>query len=149
MSSSSVGGVLVVGHEAVVAREVAGHQLGGGGEARCARVEPPEEGLDEAPGHERREQPFGGRMEGAHVERARVTQRRVRGARRERLVHVDEVEWHRAQQFLEGPRHVDRWCRNPPARPVRARPRLKIEHLADGEDPRGALIGSVEQGLGI
>ena len=50
MSSSSVTVSLVVGDEAIVAREVTGHQLGGGGQARGARVQAAEEGLDEAAG---------------------------------------------------------------------------------------------------
>ena len=101
-------GAVAVGHEPVVAGEVARHQLGRRGQARGARVEAPEEALDEAPRDERREQTLGGGVEGADVERARVAQRGVGGARRERLVHVDEVELDGAQQFLDRARDVDR-----------------------------------------
>ncbi len=85
-------GAVLVAHQAVVAREVVGHQLGGRRQAGRARVQAAEEALDEAARHQRREQPLGGRVERADVERARVAQRGVGGARRERLVHVHEVE---------------------------------------------------------
>ena len=52
----------------------------------------PKKQLHEAARHLGREHPLGRRVEGADVERARVAQRDRRRARRERLVHVDEVE---------------------------------------------------------
>ena len=88
--------------------ERARHQLRGRGQARGARVEAPEEALHEAPREQRREQAFAGGVKGADVQRARVPQRSVGGPRRERLVHVHEVELHRGEHFLHGARHVDR-----------------------------------------
>ena len=108
-------GVLSICHQAVVAREVVAHELGGRRQACGARVQAAEEALHEAAGHERREQTLGGGVEGAHVERARVAQSGVGGARGERLVHVDEVELDGAQQFLDRARHVDRQRRGSPA----------------------------------
>ena len=76
----------------VARRERALHQLARGVERRGPRVEPPEEALDEAARDLRRDDPLGRRVEGADVQRPRVAQRERGGARRERLVDVDEVE---------------------------------------------------------
>ena len=135
------------GTSAVLARERAGHQLRRGRQARGARVQAPEEALHEAARQQRREQPLGGRVERADVQRARVAQRRVGRARRERLVHVHEVQLDRAQQFLDRPRHVDRQGHRtamdaiavrpaPPRGSIGAGPARHVEHLADGDHPR-------------
>ena len=129
-------------HEPVVGREVALHQLRRRREARGARVEPSEERRHEAASQERGEQPLGGRVEGAHVERARVAQRSVRGARCERLVHVHEVELDRAQQLLDRARHVDR---QRPCRPARAGG--DVEHLPHRDYPRLTAVGPLQQAL--
>ena len=131
---------VLVGEQPVLARELALHQLGGRRAARDARVEAPEEALDEAAREQRREQALRGGVERADVQRARVAQRGVGGARCERLVDVDEVELDGAEQFLDGARDVDRQRRRPPARAG-----YDVEHLADGEDPRLAFVGAGEQ----
>ena len=92
----------------VVAGEVALDQVAGGGEARGAAVEPAEEELHHLARHLGRDEALGGGVEGADVQRARVAQRRRRRARRERLVHVDEVELGALEQLLERARHVER-----------------------------------------
>ena len=78
-------------------------------------------------------------MKRADIQRARVAQRRVGRARRERLVHVHDIQRHGAQQFLDRARHVDRQSRQPPARGLLgARPAGDVEHLADRDHPTGA-----------
>ena len=92
----------------VVAREVALDQVAGGREARGAAVEAPEEELHHLARHLGRHEALGGRVERADVQRARVPQRGRRRARRERLVHVHEVELGAVEQILERARHVER-----------------------------------------
>ena len=83
-----------------------------------------------------------GGVEGADVERARVAQGGVGGAGRERLVHVDEVELDGGEQFLDRAGDVDRQRRRAPARAAG-----DVEHLSDGDHPRRASVGSLEQAL--
>ena len=90
----------------VGAGEEALHQVACGRERRRAAVQAPEQPLHQRARHLRRDEPLGGRMEGAHVERARVAQRGAGRAGRERLVHVNEVELRRLQQRLDRARHV-------------------------------------------
>ena len=113
----------------VVAGEVALDQVARRGEARRAAVEATEQQLDDLARHLGRDEPLGGRVERADVERARVAQGRRRRARGERLVHVHEVELGVVEQVLERARHVQRQ-RHRAAAPER-------ERLADGEH-RGA-----------
>ena len=87
------------------------------------RVEPPEEHLDEPARDLRREHPLGRRVERADVQRARVAQRGGRRTRRERLVHVDEVERRVVEQRLDRARHVDRHRHAAAAPPEPAGPR--------------------------
>ena len=140
---------LVVAHQLVVAREVMVHQLGRLGQAGHARVQATEEALHEASRHERREQALGRGVEGADVERPRVAQGRAGGARGERLVHVDEVERHAAQQFLDRAPDVDRQRRRPAAGIAGPPPGLggapDFEHLAHREHAGRAGVGPVEQ----
>ena len=136
---------VAVGHEPVVAREVALHQPRGGGQARGARIEATEEALDEAARDERRQEVLAGGVKRAHVQGARVAQRGVGGARRKRLVHVHEVQRHQAEQFLDRARDVDRQRRRAPPR----RAGRHVEHLADRDHARLAAIGSLQQRLGL
>ena len=92
----------------VVAGEEALHEVAGHAEAGGAPVEAAEQELHHAPRHLRREDPLGGAWKRAHVQRARVAQRRRRRARRERLVHVHEVELGVLEQVLDRARHVER-----------------------------------------
>ena len=92
----------------VVAREEALDQVARGGEARGAAVEAAEQQLDQLARHLGREDALGGGVEGADVQRARVAQRGRRRARRERLVHVHEVELGAVEQVLDRARHVER-----------------------------------------
>ena len=68
------------------------------------RVEAAEEQLDEPARDLRREHALGGRVEAADVQRARVPQRRGRCARRERLVHVHDVERRAIEQACRSSR---------------------------------------------
>jgi hypothetical protein len=95
-------------HDLVGGGERALHQLARGVERRGARVEPAEEALDEAARDLRRDHALGRRVERADVERARVPQRHRGRARRERLVHVDEVERRAAEHVVDGARYVER-----------------------------------------
>ena len=94
--------------QAVVAGEVALHQLAGHGEARGAPVEAPEQQLHHPARDLGREQPLGGAVEAPDVQRARMAQRRRGRAGRERLVHVHEVELGVLEQVLQRARHVER-----------------------------------------
>ena len=107
----------------VVAGEVPLHQLRRPLAAGDPRVQPSEEGLHEPPRHQRR-------AAAARWARGRTprsapanVERRVGGARRERLVHVHEIQADARQQFLDRPRHVDRQCSPAPADPPRPAPR--------------------------
>src|SRR5258708_27215188 len=73
-----------------------------------------------------------------------MAQRRVGRARGERLVHVDEVERHRREQFLDRPGHVDRQRRWPSARCAD-----DVQHLAYGDHARAAGVASLQQALGM
>ena len=64
----------------------------GGDVGGDARVEPAEQQPRQRPPELGREDPLGRHVEGADVQRPRVAQRDARGARRERLVDVHEVE---------------------------------------------------------
>ena len=75
--------------------------------------------------------PLGRRVEGADVQRARVAQRGARGARRERLVDVAEVERRARERLLDRARDVDRHRR------ARAGGRARRQHLADAEHAVG------------
>ena len=79
-------------HDRVVAGEEARDQPARDVEGRQPGVEAAEEQLDEPARHLRRQHALGRGVEAAHVQRARVAQRRRRRAGRERLVHVHEVE---------------------------------------------------------
>jgi hypothetical protein len=76
----------------VWAGEVALQQLLGRRRGDRARVEATEEDLDQGPCNQGREHPLLGFVEGGDVEREGVTQRRRGDARRERLVHMDDVQ---------------------------------------------------------
>ena len=121
-------------------RERVLHLLARGVEGRRARVEAAEEQLHEAARHLGREHPLGGGVEGADVERARVAQRDRRRARRERLVHVDEVQRGEAEHLLDRAPDVDRRRR----RLAAAVERQQLAH-AEHADP---AVG-VEQRLGM
>ena len=120
---------------AVVAREVARHEVARDAEARGAPVEAAEQQLDDLAAGPGGEDALGGRVEGADVERARVAQRGRGGARRERLVHVDEVERGVVEQGLDRARHVDRQRHRP--RPL-ARP--DRDRLADRQHLGAAVV---------
>lgn len=75
----------------VARREVVLQQLPGRRAGHRARVDPPEEDLHQRPRHLGREHPLLRRVKGRHVQRQRVAERRRGDARRERLVHVDDV----------------------------------------------------------
>ena len=77
--------------------------------------------------------PLGGSVEAPDVERARVAQRRRGGARRERLVHVHEVELGAIEEVLERARHVQRQ-RHRSAAPER-------QALPHRHERRGARLG--------
>ena len=77
---------------AVVAREVAGEQIARRREARGAPVEAAEHELHDLACDLRRDDALARRVERADVQRTRVAQCGRRRARRERLVHVHEVE---------------------------------------------------------
>ncbi len=85
----------------VVRREVLLQQLPGRLAGHRAGVDPAEEDLHQRPRHRGREHPLLRRVEGRDVERQRVAQRRRRDARRERLVHVDDVVGPRVQRPLD------------------------------------------------
>ena len=126
----------------VVAGEVALDQVARGREARRAAVEAAEEELHHLARHLRRDEALGGRVEGADVQRARVPQGGRRGARRKRLVHVQEVELGPVEQILERARHVERHrhragaperkrlARRPPRTRSPARPRARPDPSA-------------------
>ena len=109
--------------------------------AKLARapVEAAEEELHHPARHLGGEEPLGGAVEAAHVERARVAERGGGGAGRERLVHVNEVELGVLQQVLERARHVERE-RHRAAAP-------EGQALPDGHERGAAGIG--EQGVGV
>ena len=115
-------------NELIGSGEVALDQLRGLAAAHGARVQTPEEDLDERPRDLGREQPLGRLVEAADVERVRVAERRRGGAGRERIVDVDDVEWDRFQQPLERPADVERHGRRARARAARHR-----DPLADRE----------------
>ncbi len=118
------------------------HQLRGGCRARGSGIQAPEKALHETAGQQRREHAFAGGVKGAHVERARVAQGRVGGARGERLVHVDEVQLDGAEQFLDRSRHVDRQGRRPAAAG-----RDDVDHLAHRDHTWAASVRPLEQAL--
>ena len=123
----------------VVAGEVALDQVARGDVARRAPVEAAEEQLDDLARDLRRDEALGGRVEGADVQRLRVAQRRRRSARRERLVHVHEVELGAVEQVLERARDVDRQRHGAAA--------LEGQRLAHGDDRGAARL--VEERVGI
>jgi hypothetical protein len=94
--------------DVVIAREVALDQIAGGGVAGGAPVQAAEQQLDHLARELCRDEALGRRVERAHVERVRVSERRRRRAGRERLVHVKEVELGQLEQLFERPRHVQR-----------------------------------------
>jgi hypothetical protein len=92
----------------VVAGEEAREQVAGGLVARQPGVEAAEHELDDLARDLRRDDPLRRRVERADVQGARVAQRDARDARRERLVHVADVERGALEQVLDGARDVDR-----------------------------------------
>ena len=126
-AAAADGGVGAGQDHAAVAGEPALQQIARRGVAGDARVEAAEEQLDDAPRDLRREDALGRRVERADVQRARVAQRGARGARRERLVQVDEVERRDRERLLDRARDVDRQRGDASAR---GRER---QHLADAE----------------
>ena len=96
------------GNERVAAGIGAPQRLAACGVGHGARVEAAEKVVLQAPADERGERALAGAVEGRDVQRAREAQRGVRQARRERVVDVDDVERHLAEQFLDGPRDVER-----------------------------------------
>ncbi len=100
-------------HQLVRAREEPLHQLRGRAGGHRPGVEPSEEDLHERPGDLRRQDPLGGLVERADVQRTGVAQRDSGGARRERVVDVHDVEVHATEQILERPAEVDRHRRRP------------------------------------
>ena len=117
-------------HHPVVGGERALHPQAGRVERGGARVEPAEEPLDEAARDLGRDDALGGRVERPHVERPRLAQRDRGGARRERLVDVDEVERRASEHVLERARDVERRRRGGTAPRGRERQQLAdAEHL--------------------
>ena len=125
--------------DAVVAGEVALDEVARGAEAGRAAVEAPEQQRDDPARDLRREEALGGRVEAADVQRARVAQRGRGGARRERLVHVHEVELGVLEQILERARDVERQRHRAAA--------AERQALADGQH-RGAA-GGIEERVGV
>ena len=119
------GDVLVAGREEAV------HELAGRLAGDRAGVEAAEEDLDERPRDLGREDPLGRLVEAADVERPRVTQRRRSGARRERVVHVDDVEGDRAAAAARACRETSSGKR----RRARLRPARHRDPLADADAP--------------
>ena len=105
---SEIGGSAPRREDAVVGREVAVHEVLRGCVVRGAGIQAPEEQLDHAPRELGGDESLGRGVERADVQRARVAQRGARGARRKRLVHVNEVQRERAQQLLDRASHVHR-----------------------------------------
>ncbi len=136
---------LLRGHprpQQLVARgEIARQQLARGLIADGPRVHPPEEQLDELARDLGGEHPLDRRVEGADVQRAAVPERDRPGARRPRLVHVDEIQRRDAQRLLDRPRDVHRRRRVDPLAPARE------QQLAHPEHPNPTL--GVEQILGM
>ena len=126
----------------VVAGEVALHEVARRLERGGAPVEAAEQQLDDAACDLCRQHTLAGAVERADVERARVTQRSGGGRRRERLVHVHEVELGVVEEILDRARHVDRQRHRPG--PPRRRER---DRLPDSQHLRASLRG--EDGLGI
>ncbi len=124
---------------AVVGREPAAELLARRLVGGDAGVEAAEEQLDDAARDLRREDALGRRVERADVERARVAQRGARGARRERLVDVREVERRDREELLDRAGDVDRQRDGALARG------LERQHLADAEQPRHAVAGAGQQ----
>ena len=117
-------------------------------ERRAARVEATEEELDEAARDLCREHALGRRVEAADVEGPRVAQRGRRGAGRERLVHVHEVERHGAEQALDRACHVhgQRHRAAAPGCPDRnALPHRQHPHETGGEQRRRIVLGGPNQ----
>ena len=110
-------------HELVVAREEALQELP---VARCwpALVDSAEEDLDQHPRHLRGEDALDRLVEGRHVERLRVPQRRRLRCWGERLVDVEQVDRDRAQQALQRTADVERQWRWAPPRTARQRDAL-------------------------
>ena len=113
-------------HELVRRREPTRHELARGRPRRRAGVQPAEEQLHHPARDLRGDEPLGGGVERADVQRPRVAQRRRGHAGRERLMHVHEVEGDAVQQLLDRARDVDRH-RGRPAR------RAEGQHLAHAE----------------
>jgi hypothetical protein len=90
-----------------VGRKEALQQVARGGVAGGPRVQAPEQQPRQRSRQLRGEDPLGGGVEAADVERVRVAQRRARGADHERLVDVDDVERERRQRLLDGAGDVD------------------------------------------
>ena len=126
----------------IVAREEAGQQVARDSEAGGAPVEAAEQQLHEAARELGGEHALGRRMEGPNVERARVAQRGRRGTRRERLVHVHEVERGQLEELLDRARHVQR------QRHVHGLPRgRKRQALAHGDHLRAPGLGEHRFGV--
>jgi hypothetical protein len=113
-------------HELVRRREPTRHELARGRPRRRAGVQAAEEQLHHAARDLRGDEPLGGGVERADVQRPRVAQRRRGHAGRERLMHVHEVEGDAVQQLLDRARDVDRH-RGGPAR------RTEGQHLAHAD----------------
>ena len=123
-------------HDVVRRRERPLHQRARRLERGGARVEAAEEALHEPARDLRRDDALRRRVERADVERARVAERHRRGARRERLVHVHEVQRRVRQHLLERAGDVERRRRrrSPPRRRER-------EQLADRQHAHAAVVG--------
>ncbi len=128
------------GHHVVLAGEEARDQAPGDLERGEARVEAPEEELDEPSCDLRGEHALRGRVKAADVQRARVAQRGGRRARRERLVHVHDVEWGALQQRVDHAARVERQRDAAPAA------RRGGDRLHRGEHPH---LAGREQGGGL
>jgi len=127
----------------VVAREEAAQQVRGGPEGRGARVEAPEDELDDLARDLGGDDALGGRVEGADVERARMAQRGAGHAGRERLVHVAQVEGRALEEVGDRARDVDRQRRAPAAGQRRQRlAHGQQAHLAGGRLDAGVAHGA-------
>ncbi len=107
-----------------------------------AGVQAREQQARQRPGQLGGEDPLGRGVEAADVQRARVAQGGARGAGRERLVDVDDVERQRAQRLLDRSRDVHRQRGGPAPR------RGERQHLADPEDRSGRPPSSSELRIG-